>query len=59
MNVLRAAQVLGVHPNTIYARFQRIFDITGLQPRTFGALATLLVVADCKSDSIGQPVIDQ
>jgi sugar diacid utilization regulator len=51
MNVLQAAQLLGVHPNTLYARFQRIFDLTGLQPRVFGALATLLVVADCKPKS--------
>jgi DNA-binding PucR family transcriptional regulator len=52
MNVLRAAQALDVHPNTIYARFQRIFDITGLQPGSFGSLATLLVVADCKPDPL-------
>jgi DNA-binding PucR family transcriptional regulator len=52
MNVLRVAQALGVHPNTIYARFERIFAITGLQPRYFAALATLLVVADCKPDGL-------
>ncbi|HEY4342137.1 MAG TPA: helix-turn-helix domain-containing protein [Steroidobacteraceae bacterium] len=55
MNVLQAAQTLGVHPNTLYARFQRILDITGLQPRNFGALATLLVVADCKPKSGCEP----
>ena len=57
MNVLQAAQVLGVHPNTLYARFQRIFDLTGLQPRVFGALATLLLVADCKPKSVCEPGI--
>jgi hypothetical protein len=47
MNVLKAAQVLGVHPNTIYARLQRIFDITGLQARSYDALTDLLIVCDC------------
>ncbi len=30
MNVLKAAQALNVHPNTIYSRFQKILDITDL-----------------------------
>jgi hypothetical protein len=47
MNVLQAAQALGVHPNTVYARLQRIFDISGLQPRSFNALTDLLIVCDC------------
>jgi sugar diacid utilization regulator len=51
MNVLRAAHTLGVHPNTLYARFQRIFDICGLQARSFNALVTLLTVCDCLVDS--------
>jgi sugar diacid utilization regulator len=55
MNVLRAAQALSVHPNTIYARFERIFEITGLQPRYFRALATLLVIADCKPSGFRCP----
>lgn len=50
MNVLQAAQSLDVHPNTIYARFQRICDISGLQARSFNALTELLVVCDCKAD---------
>ena len=50
MNVLQAAQSLGVHPNTIYARFQRIFDISGLQARSFTALTELLIVSDCTRD---------
>jgi hypothetical protein len=47
MNVLQAAEALGVHPNTVYARLQRIFDISGLQPRSFSALTDLLIVCDC------------
>jgi sugar diacid utilization regulator len=50
MNVLQAAQTLGVHPNTLYARFERIFDISSLQARTFNALTALLIVADCKRE---------
>jgi len=48
MNVLRAAEALRVHPNTLYARFQRIFEITGLQPRSFDGLANLLLVSGYK-----------
>ena len=47
MNILKAAEVLGVHPNTIYARFERIHDLTGLQPRSFESLQDLLIVCDC------------
>lgn len=49
MNALRAAARLRVHPNTIYARFQKILDITGLEARSFDALTELLLVADCRS----------
>ena len=48
MNILQAAHNLNVHPNTIYARLQRIQDISGLQPRSFTALNELLIVADCE-----------
>lgn len=54
MNILRAADALGIHPNTIYARLQRIFDISGLQARSFNALSDLLIVCDC-GDSVGLP----
>lgn len=47
MNVLKAAHDLGVHPNTVYARLQRIFDISGLQPRSYHSLTDLLIVCDC------------
>ena len=48
MNVLQAAKILDVHPNTIYARLQRIFDVSGLQARSFDALTELLIVCDCQ-----------
>jgi sugar diacid utilization regulator len=47
MNVLQAAKALGVHPNTIYARMQRIRDITGQDPTRFHALTELLLAIDC------------
>jgi len=51
MNVLKAAHTLGVHPNTLYARFQHVLQITGLQPRTFYDLTALLIVCECKRDA--------
>lgn len=50
MNVLKAAAALHVHPNTIYARFERIRDISGLDPRAFHALVELLLLIDCWHD---------
>ena len=47
MNIVKAAQLLGVHPNTVYARLQRIFEITQLQATSFHALNDLLAVSDC------------
>jgi len=49
MNLLQTAADLTVHPNTIYARFKRISDLTGQDPRTFNGLNELLVVSDCAS----------
>jgi hypothetical protein len=46
MNILKSADLLGVHPNTIYARMQRIFDISGLQARSFNGLSDLLIICD-------------
>lgn len=55
MNALRAAERLKVHPNTIYTRFQKILDITGLEARSYNALTELLLVADCgRRSSIGR-----
>ena len=47
MNVLKAAQLLSVHPNTIYSRLQRIADISGLDARSLHPLIDLLIVCDC------------
>lgn len=46
LNVLEAARVLKVHPNTVYARVQRVADITGLDGRRFHDLMELLLFAD-------------
>ena len=48
MNVLKTAEQLAVHPNTIYLRLQRIQALTGLEPRSYSGLSELLVVADCQ-----------
>ena len=48
MNVLKAAKSLGVHPNTVYNRFERISDITGLDALRYSALTELLLAADCR-----------
>jgi DNA-binding PucR family transcriptional regulator len=50
MNVLQAAKDLDVHPNTIYARLQRLRDVSGLEARSFDALTTLLLVVDARRD---------
>jgi len=44
MNALKAAARLDVHPNTIYARFQKVRELTGLDPRSFDQLNDLLTV---------------
>ncbi len=48
MNLLKAAARLGVHPNTVYARLNRIRDITGLNARAYHPLTDLLTVADAR-----------
>jgi len=48
MNVLKAAQLLGVHPNTVYARLERVRAATGLQAQSFASLSELLIAADCR-----------
>ncbi len=47
MNVQQAARTLTVHPNTIYARMQRIGDLTGLDGQRYHHLTELLLAADC------------
>jgi hypothetical protein len=53
MNVLKAAATLGVHPNTVYARLQRVAVLSGLQPRGFAGLSELLIVCDCGPEPAG------
>ncbi|MDJ0911223.1 MAG: helix-turn-helix domain-containing protein [Woeseiaceae bacterium] len=48
MNVLRTAEMLSIHPNTIYARMQKIEGITGHNPLKFNALNELLLATDCR-----------
>ncbi len=48
MNVQRAARDLRVHPNTIYARIQRISELTGLDAQHYHDLTHLLLAADCE-----------
>ncbi|MDJ0759515.1 MAG: helix-turn-helix domain-containing protein [Woeseiaceae bacterium] len=42
MNVIRTAKSLGMHPNSIYARFDRILSLTGLDPQRYHALTELI-----------------
>jgi hypothetical protein len=43
MNVLRTAKSLALHPNTIYARMQKIDDLTGLNPLSYHPLTEMLL----------------
>lgn len=47
MNVQKAARALGRHPNTIYARIQRLKELTGLDGQRYGDLTEMLLAADC------------
>ena len=51
MNVLKTAKELSVHPNTIYARMQRIQDITGRNALSYHELSELLLASDCSTQS--------
>lgn len=48
MNLLQTAKCLDVHPNTIYARMQKISDITGMNALNYHALSELLLAGDCR-----------
>lgn len=47
MNVLRTAATLRIHANTVYARLQKIREITGFDARRYHALTDLLLAIDC------------
>lgn len=51
LNVQQAARVLEVHPNTVYARMQRIDELTGLACRRYHDLTELLLAADCRQST--------
>ena len=51
MNVLRTAEALSVHPNTIYARMQRIRAVSGKDALAYHDLTELLLVAECVGES--------
>jgi len=46
MNVQKAARALAVHPNTLYARAQRIADHTGKNPLSYNDLTELLIAVE-------------
>jgi len=48
MNVLQSAKELGVHPNTIYARMQKIEDLTGQNALSYHALTEMLLAIECR-----------
>jgi hypothetical protein len=47
MNVMKAAEALTIHPNTIYARMQKIERLTGRNPLEYHALTELLLIVEC------------
>jgi sugar diacid utilization regulator len=47
LNVQKAARSLNRHPNTVYARIERIRELTGLNAQCYRDLTELLLAADC------------
>ena len=47
MNVLQTAKALSLHPNTIYARIQKIDNITGKNALGYSDLTELLLATEC------------
>ena len=47
MNLIRAARILALHPNTLYARMQRIKTLTGFNCQCYHSLTELLLIVDC------------
>ena len=46
MNALKTADALGVHPNTVYARIQKIEDLTAKNALNYHALTELLLAIE-------------
>jgi sugar diacid utilization regulator len=51
MNVLGAAKALGIHPNTVYSRAQKINDVTGKSMLSYHDLTELLMAIACRSEA--------
>lgn len=51
MNLLKAAARLELHPNTVYARLNRIRALTGLNARAYNALTDLITVVDARAEA--------
>lgn len=49
LNVLKTAARLEAHPNTLYARFERVRLLTGLDPRRLWELDALLLAFDLQA----------
>lgn len=47
MNLIGAARLLKLHPNTLYARMQRIRRLSGLNCQCYHSLTELLLIVDC------------
>jgi len=52
MNVLQTGKAMGRHPNTIYARLERIEEVTGKNALGYHALTELLLAIECAGRSL-------
>ena len=50
MNILKAARLLKLHPNTIYARMEKIKTLTGLDGQHYHDLTELLLAVDSQKN---------
>jgi sugar diacid utilization regulator len=48
LNMQKAARLLGKHPNTVYARIDRVRELTGLNAQSFHDLNELLLAIDSR-----------
>ena len=48
----KAAARLELHPNTVYARLNRIRELSGLDARSYHALTDLLTVAEARAGAV-------
>lgn len=53
LNVKETAAKLGVHTNTVYFRLNQVKDRTGVDPRTFAGLSTLITALRILGDGRG------